>query len=330
MSIPQPHYAQRQIGQIAVDIPGATAVFRRHRLDYCCGGQMSLEEAARAQSIDLQVIEQELAGLGPQQPADHPTDPQALIDYIISRFHDAHRRDLPELIALSAKVERVHAGHAEVPVGLSVLLQSMLDELNLHMEKEERILFPLMRQNPGGQLAPPIARMREEHEDHGHLLQQLQQLTHDLHLPAEACTTWRALYTGLDRFVTDLMTHINTENQVLFPQFEQMTAPSAAAHAGAVGGEEPLHIIQQPHAHRRADNIYPFDASGIAKRFRHAAIFGALDALEPGETMAFFNDHDPLPLLRQMQQRYRDRLRIEYVSRSPDGVRIDFHRQTEK
>ena len=30
------------------------------------------------------------------------------------------------------------------------------------------------------------------------------------------------------------------------------------------------------HVHLSPDSIYPFDARGIAKRFRHAAIFGAL------------------------------------------------------
>ena len=70
--------------------------------------------------------------------------------------------------------------------------------------------------------------------------------------------------------------------------------------------------------------IHPFDARGIAKRFRHAAIFGALDALNPGETMRFVNDHDPLPLLAQLAQRYGDALMTEYRARGADGVMIDF------
>ena len=61
--------------------------------------------------------------------------------------------------------------------------------------------------------------------------------------------------------------------------------------------------------HTTPEALYPFDARGIAKRFRHAAIFGALDALQPGETMRFCNDHDPLPLLAQLQQRYGERVR---------------------
>lgn len=70
--------------------------------------------------------------------------------------------------------------------------------------------------------------------------------------------------------------------------------------------------------------IHGFDARGVAKRFRHAAIFGALAALEAGETMRFLNDHDPLPLLRQIDQHFGDAIRATYVSRSPGEIIIDF------
>ena len=71
---------------------------------------------------------------------------------------------------------------------------------------------------------------------------------------------------------------------------------------------------------------YPFDARGVAKRFRHAAIFGALDALNSGETMSFVNDHDPLPLLAQLNQHYGESLSINYVSREPGQIAINFTR----
>lgn len=86
-------------------------------------------------------------------------------------------------------------------------------------------------------------------------------------------------------------------------------------------------MTQQPHQHLSPDSIYPFDARGVAKRFRHAAIFGALDALRPGETMRFCNDHDPLPLLDQMQQRYGQGVDILYRQRESGMVVIDFVRQ---
>ncbi|WP_300452372.1 DUF2249 domain-containing protein [Accumulibacter sp.] len=84
-----------------------------------------------------------------------------------------------------------------------------------------------------------------------------------------------------------------------------------------------MHACGQP----TPEAIYPFDARGIAKRFRHAAIFGALDALIVGETMRFSNDHDPLPLLNQLQEYYGDGLAINYVQREPGAIVIDFTRQ---
>ncbi len=81
------------------------------------------------------------------------------------------------------------------------------------------------------------------------------------------------------------------------------------------------------HNHSRADGIYDFDARGIAKRFRHAAIFGALDALNSGERMRFVNDHNPIPLLRQMQARYGEGVEVRYLEQGPAGVVIDFIRR---
>lgn len=81
------------------------------------------------------------------------------------------------------------------------------------------------------------------------------------------------------------------------------------------------------HDHTTAEAIYPFDARGIARRFRHSAIFGALDALNPGETMRFMNDHDPIPLLNQIEMRYGDGVAIEYRQKEPGEIVIDFVRQ---
>ncbi|MGE5385781.1 MAG: DUF2249 domain-containing protein [Betaproteobacteria bacterium] len=85
--------------------------------------------------------------------------------------------------------------------------------------------------------------------------------------------------------------------------------------------------MSHAHLHLSPDALYPFDARGIAKRFRHAAIFGALDALNRGETMRFVNDHDPLPLLNQLEQRYGDAVEIRYQQRDPGAIVIDFIKQ---
>ena len=89
---------------------------------------------------------------------------------------------------------------------------------------------------------------------------------------------------------------------------------------------QPMQNLQS-HDHRSPDAIDPFDARGIAKRFRHAAIFGAIDALNPGETMRFVNDHDPIPLLQQLSARYGESVQVNYRERNASGVMIDFVRQ---
>lgn len=83
-------------------------------------------------------------------------------------------------------------------------------------------------------------------------------------------------------------------------------------------------MSQTTHIHLSPDAIYPFDARGIAKRFRHAAIFGALDSLTTGETMRFVNDHDPIPLLNQLQTRYGEKVDIRYLQRESGAIVIDF------
>ena len=72
------------------------------------------------------------------------------------------------------------------------------------------------------------------------------------------------------------------------------------------------------------NTVFSFDARGVAKRFRHAAIFGALESLYDGETMRFVNDHDPVPLLQQIEQRYGKQVTIEYITRNPGEIVIHF------
>jgi len=211
--------ADRTLADIARELPGATAVFRRHRLDFCCGGERSLRAAAVERGLDAAGIERELAALAPAA-AEAPAEPLALIEHILGRFHETHRRELPELIALARRVESVHAQHPQVPRGLAALLEAIAEAMESHMQKEEQVLFPLIRAGATGIVAAPIEVMRHEHLEHGERLSELEALTREHTPPADACTTWRALYAGTRKLVDDVMLHIHLENNVLFPQFE--------------------------------------------------------------------------------------------------------------
>lgn len=147
-------------------------------------------------------------------------DPAALTRHIEERFHARHRQQLPALAAMAERVEDVHFGDEAVPEGLAALLRRMIGELEVHMKKEELILFPAIRRGGGPGVAAPIAVMRADHDDHDREIAGIRRLTHDLTVPEGACRTWAALYSGLGEFLSDLDAHIRLENEVLFPPFE--------------------------------------------------------------------------------------------------------------
>jgi regulator of cell morphogenesis and NO signaling len=228
--------AAQSLGQIAVRLPGATAIFRRLKLDFCCGGQISLEQAARDKGLDLQAVMTELGALQRPQQAPTPTDPAALIEHILGRYHEVHRQQLPELVRMARRVEAVHRDNPQVPAGLAALLEDMEAELLSHMLKEERILFPAIRS--GVQfVAGPIAVMRAEHVEHGARLDGVLELTHGATPPQGACNTWRALYSGIAQLNDDLINHIHLENNLLFAHFDALAAaqPGCGANGGGCG-----------------------------------------------------------------------------------------------
>lgn len=229
---PAPLSADQALGQIAVQLPGATAVFRRLKLDFCCGGQTSLRQAAADKGLDLAAVLAELSQL--QRPSELPaaTEPGALIDHILERYHGVHRAQLPELIRMAHRVEAVHRTHPDVPAGLGDFLEQMEQELLAHMMKEEQVLFPMLKAGGNAFVVHPIDMMRHEHVDHGLSLDKLAALTNEATPPAEACNTWRALYAGIAQLNDDLINHIHLENNVLFPQFE---TPQPAQGCGSGG-----------------------------------------------------------------------------------------------
>jgi len=215
-----PDRADQAIGQIAVELPGATAVFRRLKLDFCCGGQVSLADACARKDLSVDAVLAELATLDRPLSADVPASPDALIDHILERYHAVHREQLPELIRMARRVEAVHRDHPEVPAGLADHLESMQDELLDHMAKEEQILFPMLRAGGSPMVRHPIMAMRHEHTSHGEQLDRLMALSSDATPPPAACNTWRALYSGIAQLQNDLISHIHLENNLLFPRFE--------------------------------------------------------------------------------------------------------------
>ncbi len=209
------------LADLAITRPGATRVFLANGLDFCCGGRRPLAEACAEKGLDPGKILQDIE-VADQDGGDltrWANCPVAeLSDFIVSHYHARLRTEIPELILLADKVERVHAEKASCPHGLTALLHTMYTAVVEHLAKEEQILFPMMRAGRGRGAGGPIHAMEQEHEDHGRSLARLRELTDNLTAPPEACPTWRALYLRLGRLGEELMEHIHLENNVLFPR----------------------------------------------------------------------------------------------------------------
>jgi regulator of cell morphogenesis and NO signaling len=213
--------ANDTLGQIATAHPASTLVLLRHHLDFCCGGSRKLGDACKAAGLDPATIIGEIAAEGTtKSPARWDDKPLAdLIDFILARYHEPLRSDLPALVDAARRVERVHAKKKSCPHGLASQLERMDAEVRQHLAKEEQVLFPALRSRAlGANLHMPIRVLMQEHDDHGATLRQLRELCSDFSAPPEACATWRALYAGLAKLESELMEHIHLENNILFPR----------------------------------------------------------------------------------------------------------------
>jgi len=147
------------LADLAVHLPGASRVFHRHGLDFCCHGQVALEDACRERGLEAQSLLAELEATcsSAPEPAVGELGLAELVEYVLEHFHAAHREELPRLIAMARKVEDVHAGKSECPRGLAAHLERMAESLELHMQKEEQILFPQILAGRGRHAAMPIS-----------------------------------------------------------------------------------------------------------------------------------------------------------------------------
>lgn len=212
-------YLNWPVSQIAVEISGSAALFFRHKINFCYEGSKCLSEVLERENIDQQSIVDELLTLEKNNTKALDFDSQSnqeIIDYILQRYHETHKKQLAELQKLAIQVEVTHADHPLCPVGLVQHLANMEAELLLHMQKEESILFPLLAKGFNPVVNAPIQVMRSEHEKHLEQINRIYQLTNSVIPHDDACDTWRALYLGLQEFISDLNLHIHIENNVLF------------------------------------------------------------------------------------------------------------------
>jgi len=224
------------VGALVVENPLRAKVFEKFGIDYCCGGKRNLEEVCRERGIDPTIVtialkecDQRAQTLPPQECTNRLESASIsdLIDHILTTHHVFLRDELPRLLQLARKVADVHSSEHPELKQLAVLFAGFKCELEMHMMKEEHVLFPFMKQLETATTAPsfhcgyisnPISVMEHEHEQAGMMLREFREITNDYLLPPAACNSYRSLFAGLEELERDLIQHVHEENNILFPK----------------------------------------------------------------------------------------------------------------
>jgi regulator of cell morphogenesis and NO signaling len=217
----------RTLAEIVTTQPAAARVLERHQLDYCCGGQQGLRSACDAAGVDADNVLAELATLTAQPEPDWAAmAPAVLVDHLEATHHAYLHAEFPRLSALAEKVVGVHGSRHPELANVRIAYEEFRADLEPHLTKEERVLFPMIRELgrsttapsfPCGSLQNPIRVMLTEHDRAGEILARLRSLTANYSTPADGCASYHALYEGLHQLEADTHLHIHKENNVLFP-----------------------------------------------------------------------------------------------------------------
>jgi regulator of cell morphogenesis and NO signaling len=223
------------VGEIVAAMPASARVFHEHGIDFCCGGKRPLAAVCLERRLSLpelvEAIEESAAA--DRELRDWTREPlSALIDHIVSTYHDALRRDLPRLEELAVKVQRAHGAKAPYLARLKDIVAELSVDMHSHMQKEELVLFPAIRSTERGimhqSLLGPITMMEHEHVHAGNLLDESREITGEFARPEWACGSVHALFGGLAELDAAMRIHVHLENNILFPRAQQLATTTHA------------------------------------------------------------------------------------------------------
>lgn len=229
------------LAEIVTEAPGAARILEKYGLDYCCGGRQPLADACAAAGVDTATVVAELDA-APPAPTEAWTQmaPGELVDHIESTHHAYLHSELPRLDALMDKVLAAHGGRHPELAAVAAALREIRADLEPHLAKEERVLFPMIRELSAATTAPefhcgslqnPISMMMMEHDRTGELIERLRELTGGYEPPADGCNSYKALFAGMHELETDTHLHIHKENNVLFPAVVALESRVVASSA---------------------------------------------------------------------------------------------------
>jgi len=228
---------EKTVRELARENPAATRVFEKLGIDYCCGGDQSLEQACRAANLSVDQVQDSLEMAeqtmrAAQKIHDWQREPLAdLVAHINSTHHKYTREEIARLGPLLEKVCSVHGKNHPELLHVRASFAGLAQELTMHMMKEEIVLFPyIVRMEeavlqhepvlppPFGSVQNPVAMMEHEHESAGNALRAMRKASGGYTSPADACISYQTLYKALAEFEADLHQHIHLENNILFPR----------------------------------------------------------------------------------------------------------------
>lgn len=214
------------VANIVTQQPLAADVFRQYGIDFCCGGNISIEEAVQNKKVDADTLLNKLNALPVSQPGGISVeylDAPSLIQYIQSRFHQTIREEFKNLSPYVTKVAKVHGERFPYLLELQDLYLQFRDGMLEHMAEEDEQAFPkLIEISKGHEVENAdqiIQSLVDDHTETGQLLQSMRELTNDYQPPQEACTTWRLVYNRLENLERETHEHVHLENHVLFNKF---------------------------------------------------------------------------------------------------------------
>lgn len=217
----------QSVANVVLDHSECAQVFQQHRIDFCCRGQLSVEQAAKERGVELPALLGQLERAIAERRGDAPvgmreTSTPALIDHIVGKHHVYLRHALPFVRQLAAKVARVHGERNPKLRALDSAVRELSETLLVHLDDEEERLFPALR-SAGASVDPETARalaaMRAEHLTVAELLGAIRDASDDFALPGWACGSYRALFGELQAIEQDTFRHVHLENHVLAPRF---------------------------------------------------------------------------------------------------------------
>lgn len=228
----------KTVGAYVKERPALSKVFERYGIDYCCGGKRPLLDVCQEKGVSvdelLRSLEQAAANTLTGEDLDWQTMTLTeMVEHIDERHHRYLYEVMPRLSQMANKVARVHGDKDARLAELASTFDTLQAELNIHMQKEERVLFPYCRQLAKAESIPdfhcgpisnPICVMEMEHDHAGALLVQMRTLSDGYTPPEWACNTYRALLDGLAEMEADIHQHIHEENNILFPQALEIAA----------------------------------------------------------------------------------------------------------